>query len=140
MRPRRFSEPSIASWAGARATALALATFLSVIASATPSTAQTPSPGSLAARIEALVTQAKLPPQLGLSIVDLETGRSVLAINAQTPLNPASNLKLITAAAALHVLGPDFRMQTGLYGQVRQERTDGLCLKGQADPTLTRAH
>ena len=38
--------------------------------------------------------------------------------------------------AALHVLGPDFRMQTGLYGHVRQERTEALCLKGHADPTL----
>jgi serine-type D-Ala-D-Ala carboxypeptidase/endopeptidase (penicillin-binding protein 4) len=95
--------------------------------------------GPLGARLEALVAEAKVSPQIALSVVDVQSGRSVVEINAQTPLNPASNLKLVTAAAALLALGPDFRMQTGLYGHVRQERTEGLCLKGQADPTLTRA-
>jgi D-alanyl-D-alanine carboxypeptidase/D-alanyl-D-alanine-endopeptidase (penicillin-binding protein 4) len=134
MRPRRSREPSIARRTGVRATALVLS-----LLAASSSAAQPAVPAALPARIEALVSEAKLPPQLSLSVVDLETGRDVVAINAQTPRNPASNLKLLTAAAALLVLGPDFRMQTGLYGYVRQERTEALCLKGHADPTLSRA-
>ncbi|HTU62748.1 MAG TPA: D-alanyl-D-alanine carboxypeptidase, partial [Polyangiales bacterium] len=110
--------------------------MLSLLAASSSAAAQ---PAALPARIEALVADAKLPPQLSLSVVDLESGRNVVAINAEMPLNPASNLKLLTAAAALLVLGPDFRMQTGLYGYVRQERTEALCLKGHADPTLSRA-
>lgn len=132
MRPRRVRELSIARWTGARASAL----VLTLLVVASRSAAQ---PTSLPARIEALVSEAQLPQPPALSIVDLETGRNVVAMNAQTPLNPASNLKLLTAAAALLELGPDFRMQTGLYGYVRQERTEALCLKGHADPTLSRA-
>lgn len=114
---------------------------LSAIFVRTPASAQqAPADTALGPRIEGMVSQAKLSPQVALSIVDIESGHRVVSLNAQTPLNPASNLKLVTAAAALHVLGAEFRMQTGLYGQVRQERTEGLCLKGHADPTLTRAN
>lgn len=140
MRPRRLRESSIARWQGARATALALAAWLfASVGAAQPATSPQHDASGLPARIEALVSEAKLPPLLSVSIVDLETGRNLVAINAQLPLNPASNLKLLTAAAALLVLGPDFRMQTGLYGYVRQERTESLCLKGHGDPTLSRA-
>ncbi|HET8937350.1 MAG TPA: D-alanyl-D-alanine carboxypeptidase/D-alanyl-D-alanine-endopeptidase [Polyangiales bacterium] len=130
----RLRKPSIAS-------PIALTLVLSAVAIHAPASAQ-PSPAdtALGPRIEGMLAQAKLSPQVALSIVDIETGRSLVSLNAQTPLNPASNLKLVTAAAALRVLGADFRMQTGLYGQVRQERTEALCLKGQADPTLTRAN
>lgn len=137
MRLSRLRKPSIASPINPGLKAL----VVSAIAVCAPAAAQpAPADATLGSRIEAMVAGAKLPPQVALSIVDIETGRSVVSLNAQTPLNPASNLKLVTAAAALHVLGPDFRMSTGLYGYVRQERTEALCLKGHADPTLARAH
>src|SRR5262245_25785361 len=123
MRPSRLRKPSIAR--PIRALLVLSAIFIRTTAAAQ----QGPADTALGPRIEAMVSQAKLPPQVALSIVDIETGRSVVSLNAQTPLNPASNLKLVTAAAALRVLGPDFRMQTGLYGHVRQERTEALCLK-----------
>lgn len=95
---------------------------------------------SLRERIEGLFAHANLSSKIGLSVVEIDSGRPVVAIRADSPWNPASNLKLLTAASALLVLGPDFRMQTGLYGRVRQGHTEGgLCLKGHADPTLSRA-
>ena len=44
--------------------------------------------------------------RLGLSIVDAETGRPLLELNAATPATPASTAKIVTAIAALTALDP----------------------------------
>jgi D-alanyl-D-alanine carboxypeptidase/D-alanyl-D-alanine-endopeptidase (penicillin-binding protein 4) len=46
--------------------------------------------------------------------VDLSTGAELISIDADEPMAPASNLKVITTAAALKILGPDFRFRTEL--------------------------
>jgi D-alanyl-D-alanine carboxypeptidase/D-alanyl-D-alanine-endopeptidase (penicillin-binding protein 4) len=51
-------------------------------------------------------------------------------------LNPASNAKLVTSAAALTRLGPSFRFATGLYGVIEGERVATLVLRGNGDPSL----
>lgn len=48
------------------------------------------------------------------------------------PLIPASIWKIITAAAALKILGPDFRFQTNFY----QNHTGDLYIQGRGDPFL----
>jgi serine-type D-Ala-D-Ala carboxypeptidase/endopeptidase (penicillin-binding protein 4) len=53
------------------------------------------------------------------------------------PLNPASNMKLLTAAVALDQLGAEYRFSTGLYGEVVAGRVDPLVLRGHGDPSLT---
>ncbi len=73
---------------------------------------------------------------LGLSIVDLRTGRIVLAKNAAEARNPASNAKLVTMWAALKTLGPDHRYLTGLYGHIRDGRVERLVLRGEGDPSF----
>jgi serine-type D-Ala-D-Ala carboxypeptidase/endopeptidase (penicillin-binding protein 4) len=50
---------------------------------------------------------------------------------ADTPLIPASNLKLVTTAAALEGLGPNFRFQTLLV-----QKGEDLVLVGDGDPTF----
>lgn len=50
----------------------------------------------------------------GACLVDLLTGETLVDIDADRPMIPASNLKLVTTAAALHVLGPDFMFRTEL--------------------------
>ncbi len=91
-------------------------------------------------RLRAALEQAALGDQIGVSVVDVRSGRVVFAHNATMPLNPASNMKLITSAAALFDLGADFRMSTGLYGEVQGDTVvSGLYLKGYGDPTLTDA-
>jgi len=54
-------------------------------------------------------------------------------------LNPASNMKVLTAAAALDRLGPEYRASTGLYGEVVAGRVETLVLRGEGDPSLSLA-
>ncbi|TVP58745.1 MAG: D-alanyl-D-alanine carboxypeptidase/D-alanyl-D-alanine-endopeptidase [Gemmatimonadales bacterium] len=75
----------------------------------------------------------------GVHAVSLATGESLLEMNAELPLAPASNQKLFTSAAALERLGPDFRFPTFLVvrGTVDQGVLHGdLVLFGTGDPTL----
>ncbi len=52
--------------------------------------------------------------------------------------HPASCTKILTAAAALRRLGPDFRFDTVLLGRQQGDRIVGpLVLWGQGDPSLT---
>ncbi|MEY4577779.1 MAG: hypothetical protein RL701_2482 [Pseudomonadota bacterium] len=108
----------------------------SAVAPAKPLGANAPLPDQIAA----LIDKSQLGENVALSIVDTSSGRNLVAHRAQAPQNPASNLKLLTAATALLELGPEFRTQTSLYGRVQGDHVvGGLCVKGQADPTLTRA-
>jgi len=94
----------------------------------------------LVQRVRAAIDSANLGDQIGVSIVDVRSGRVVLAHGADRPLDPASNQKLVTAAATLLELGPDFRMLTGVYGDLHGGAVvSGLYLKGYGDPTLTDA-
>jgi serine-type D-Ala-D-Ala carboxypeptidase/endopeptidase (penicillin-binding protein 4) len=72
-------------------------------------------------------------------IVNADTGVVWAEAGAQTPLNPASNMKVLTAAVALKQLGPEFCFSTGLYGRVEQGRVGSLVLRGHGDPSLQTA-
>ena len=73
--------------------------------------------------------------------VDLSNNQTLIAINPDEPMIPASNMKLITTAAALNVLGPDFMFETRLLladGGVLVVRGDGD--PGFADPKLMKKY
>ena len=129
----------------ALALSLLLATSLS---SSTGHTAPAPAGGSVAAarppldnRLDALLTADFLEKaQVGIHVVDLETGKTLYERNGSTPLNPASNVKLLTSAAALSVLGPEHRYSTRVYGE-KDKLSHGtlagdLYLVGGGDPSL----
>jgi len=62
-----------------------------------------------------------------------------LAHNADSSMNPASVMKLVTAYAALDLLGPAYTWTTEIYtdGKIENEMLDGnLILKGYGDPKL----
>jgi D-alanyl-D-alanine carboxypeptidase/D-alanyl-D-alanine-endopeptidase (penicillin-binding protein 4) len=59
-------------------------------------------------------------------------GCRLVAIHAQSPLVPASTLKLLTASAALHYLGPDYRFVTDFF----VDGAGNLKIKGYGDPLL----
>src|SRR5690606_10551339 len=62
------------------------------------------------AAINEILNEPDLPSAIwGIHVRDLESGRTVYSHNADKNLIPASNLKLFTTAAALDVLGPDYR-------------------------------
>jgi D-alanyl-D-alanine carboxypeptidase/D-alanyl-D-alanine-endopeptidase (penicillin-binding protein 4) len=72
--------------------------------------------------------------------LDAATGRVIVDRQGRAPMNPASNAKLVTAAAALTLLGPQHRFVTGLYGAMdRDGEVRELVLRGQGDPSLATA-
>lgn len=60
--------------------------------------------------------------------------------NPQTPMNPASTMKVVTTFAGLQLLGPNYRWQTTLYADREPDFTgtvDGnVYLRGHGDPKL----
>lgn len=52
--------------------------------------------------------------QVAVLAVDLTSGEELAAIDADEPMIPASNMKLITSAAAVHILGLDYTFRTQL--------------------------
>ncbi len=75
----------------------------------------------------------------GIFVMDVESGQVLYARDADVLLNPASNVKLVTSAAALARLGPDFRFDTELYvdaGSADSSSVRALHVKGKGDPSL----
>ena len=76
-----------------------------------------------------------------LVVVDLASGETLGAHQAERALIPASNMKLLTTVAALELLGPDFVHETRvvLQGAPVEGRVPGhLWVVGGGDPTISR--
>jgi D-alanyl-D-alanine carboxypeptidase/D-alanyl-D-alanine-endopeptidase (penicillin-binding protein 4) len=78
---------------------------------------------------------------VGAEVLSLTRGDVLYSLNAERLLQPASNVKLFTSAAALHYLGPRFTFRTTLYGTGGVDG-DGvlrgdLVLEGRGDPSLS---
>jgi len=74
----------------------------------------------------------------GIKVQYAETGDVIYERNARKMFMPASNQKLYTTAAALCLLGPQYRYNTGFFsdGEVREGVLQGdLIIKGSGDPT-----
>src|SRR5579884_3307497 len=78
----------------------------------------------LAARINAI--RAADPRSVhsiwGISVVDLATGSTLYAENADKMLHPASNTKLFTTATTLALLGPDYKFLTTVESAKRPDK------------------
>lgn len=74
--------------------------------------------------------------RLGVAILDVDSGDLLAADHDHLPLNPASNAKILTAAAALANLQGTYRFQTGLYGDKKGASVGTLVLRGHGDPSL----
>lgn len=78
--------------------------------------------------------------QWGVLVISLDAGDTLFAIEPEAPLAPASNVKLLTTAAALHVLGPEYRFRTYVLadGPVEDGVLRGdLVLYGTGDPGIS---
>lgn len=76
----------------------------------------------------------------GVLAVSLDRGDTLVSVNAAEPLVPASNVKLLTTAAALHYLGPDYRFRTFVMtdAPVTNGVLEGdLWFYGTGDPALS---
>ncbi|MGY2374222.1 D-alanyl-D-alanine carboxypeptidase/D-alanyl-D-alanine endopeptidase [Pseudomonas sp. SDO524_S393] len=98
------------------------------------------SPTSTSATLEHLLTDPALNgATVSLTVRDAHSGSTLYQHNPRTRLIPASNLKLLTTAAAMEVLGPDYRFSTQLLSNGRQQGevlAGNLYLRGLGDPTL----
>jgi len=74
--------------------------------------APVPDPAVLRSLMAPLLADAALGDSVSASVVDALTGEVLLDSAAATPREPASVAKLLTAAAALHRLGPDHTVDT----------------------------
>jgi len=90
-----------------------------------------PTETALAAMLGAALPAADTGPGVGIEVADARTGKVLYGENASTLATPASTTKVVTAVAALAVLGPDARFTT----TVRQDG-GAIVLVGGGDPTL----
>lgn len=82
-------------------------------------------------RLERLASGMHDHATLGIAVRELSTGAPVFEYEAERSLNPASNHKLVTAAAALELLGDDYRFETRVLRD-----GDALVIVGEGDPSL----
>jgi D-alanyl-D-alanine carboxypeptidase/D-alanyl-D-alanine-endopeptidase (penicillin-binding protein 4) len=88
----------------------------------------------LASALSAALSDPNLGTEVGVSVVDAQTGETLYSRSATTGLVPASTLKIPTAIAALEALGPNHRLTTKTVLQPGQPAT--VVLIGGGDPTL----
>ncbi len=84
--------------------------------------------------------------QYSASVADAATGQVLYSRDGRSPRTPASNLKLLTATAALASLGADTRLQTsvvagdGPNALVLKAGGDAMLSKGSSDPSAVMGH
>jgi D-alanyl-D-alanine carboxypeptidase/D-alanyl-D-alanine-endopeptidase (penicillin-binding protein 4) len=80
---------------------------------------------------------------IGFKAIELNSGILVADYNSSSSLTPASNMKIVTTATVLDVLGADFCFETPLFydGFIRDAVLEGnLYVQGTGDPTLGSEH
>ncbi len=94
---------------------------------------------------ELFTSKALAKAKVSAIVVDADTGKTIYARDEKAQLNAASNVKIVTSAAGLALLGPEYRWRTTLsiVGPpagpplpAGGEATGDLYLRGSGDPTL----
>jgi len=97
---------------------------------------------SLPSRIEKILADPELSRGFwGIEITDLKTGNVLYQLNADRLFTPASNTKLVTTAAALALIGPDYTSKTSVETvgilDTHGRLSGDLVLIGRGDPNLS---
>ena len=95
--------------------------------------------GELQQKVAQHISQEKFAPaQWGIKVVSLDSGAILFETNAHKLLKPASNAKIFTAALALDVLGPEYRIRTSFLAERpvngRGAIEGDLIVYGRGDP------
>ena len=93
-------------------------------------------PGPTAVRTCSIRTAASADAlgKLRASVINTSTGDIIYSAGGSQEAAPAGTMQLITASAAISVLGPDYRMTTKVY---RSAEPGTIVLVGAGDPTLS---
>ncbi len=107
-----------------------------------PRTAPVPTPAeALRAEIRTIFADTAFAHAFwGVIVRSLDTGETFYQQYGEKMFLPASNMKLVTGAAVLEALGPDFRYRTALAaaGPVREGVLRGdLVVRAGGDPTIS---
>lgn len=78
----------------------------------------------------------------GILILDPESDRILYSRNAHRKFVPASNMKVLSTATALSLLGPNHRLETAIWGVGEMDAASGrlrgdLVVKPSGDPTFS---
>jgi D-alanyl-D-alanine carboxypeptidase/D-alanyl-D-alanine-endopeptidase (penicillin-binding protein 4) len=97
-------------------------------------------PGALASELRALVERSEADATLvGVAVLD-EDGTPRALLNADTPLKPASNLKVLTTAAGIVLLGAEHEYLTRLVASapiVGGKVAGDVVVEGTGDPNIS---
>ncbi|MFV8749413.1 D-alanyl-D-alanine carboxypeptidase/D-alanyl-D-alanine-endopeptidase [Nannocystaceae bacterium ST9] len=85
----------------------------------------------LQARVDAIAAKLPRSASVAIEVRDLDRGHTLASLDRDRALAPASTHKLITAIAAVELLGPDYRFATRVL-----RSGDTLILRGEGDPDL----
>ncbi|QGK70808.1 D-alanyl-D-alanine carboxypeptidase/D-alanyl-D-alanine-endopeptidase [Allosaccharopolyspora coralli] len=111
-----------------------------VVVGGVPTTAAPSGPDSLRADLDRILSDPRLAAShAGVVVRDTETGELLYSREGKARATPASNAKLVTSAAALETLGPDFRFGTEVRAAGEQDGgvlNGDLFLRGEGDPTM----
>ncbi len=90
-------------------------------------------PAQLGAAIESVTNRLQFKRFSWGIVIQTLSSRTLYSRDAQKYFIPASNVKLLTTAAALHQLGSHYRIRTSIYGTDNND----LVVIGRGDPSLT---
>lgn len=121
-----------------RAALLAGVLCLGILVRGEPTGASGICPAELGAQIDAIARRSPFQrARWGILVRTLEQGETLYQREGDRLFIPASNAKLLSTAAALTRLGPEFRIRT----VVQQEETGAvLRVLGQGDPSFNQTH
>ena len=98
-------------------------------------TALFPTPAHASCTVDKQLTSKNIK-QLHVEVLDATSGETLFSKDEQQPARTASVMKVLTAAVALDVLGPDYRITTSVM--VSPSEPGKLYLVGSGDVTLSR--
>ncbi len=112
--------------------------FLASAQAASPSAAHKINPQTID---DFLMKSALKSASMSLQVASLPEGKILYQRYADVPMIPASNMKIVTMAAALRELGPLYTFRTEIYARApapKDGRLPEIWIKGYGDPFLTQ--